>query len=383
MDMQRNSWIVSFSILVFSFLFSPFLPFQPLDKPLLRALFQGMVTLFGLAFTISLVMAQLLARYSYRSLRLTFFPRLVPYGSLFATAIVLPLIFHLVPPSPWNKTCIILDLLAFFMLFPYFCVVLDSLRPSSLVKSLGEQAKRKLRYLRQERKIEEIQALDDIATNALGFRDYDAFSLALGELRALYFLGSEEVWQNFSELCSKALLEDHRAIRLSVRAMRDFAKEAIEKKRKDSVKLVLKKLEEEFFEAARTENVSTAIWLASAACEIGLDFVKQVLDEALRDILSRVILTLELICHHAAEHEMWEPAVESAGALLDIGTHFFEKDEFVTGISAQALQRVKKKPFGKEIVIDAVKIRLGREDKDKIKRFLKSYLTDIYQHFWR
>ena len=264
------------------------------------------------------------------------------------------------------------------MLFPYFYVVLDSLKPFSLVKSLGKQAKRKLRSLQQE----EIQALDDIATSALGFRDYDTFSLALRELRALYFLGSEKVWQNFSELCSMAL-EDRRAVHLSARAMRDFAKEAIEKKRKDSVKLVLKKLEEEFFEAARTENVSTAIWLASAACEIGLDFVKQVLDETLRDILSRVILTLELICHHAAEHEMWEPGVKSAGALLDIGTHFFEKDKFVTGISAQALQQVKKKPFGKEIVIDAVKIRLGREDKDKIKRFLESYLTDIYQHFWR
>jgi len=380
----KNLWmnrILSTSLLIWVLLSIVILalPARSLDGSLLRTLFQGMVTLFGLVFTGSLVASQLLSRYSFRALKLAISPRwLMRYGLPFVIAIALPLIFSLFTPNPWAiKVCIISSLLALFILFPYFYDILSRLRPHSLAKLLGQQARKKSKDLRQE----EIQALDELATSALGVKDYETFSIALRELKNLYFLDSKEVWQSYSKLCNIAL-EDPWAFNFSADALIDFGKEAIKRKREDSIKLVLRELEGEFFKAVREGHVPAAVSIASAASAISRSFIELAFDKALRNLLARVILTLELICHHAAKREMWKPAFESAGSLLDIGMEFLEKDKFIVEMASQALQKIKRASFGEGVVIDAIGVRLGNED--KVKRFLKLYLPDVYQRFgWR
>ncbi len=337
---------------------------------LLSALSQSMAALLGLTFTISLVGAQLTARYSQRLPKRLFSPFFLLYICLFAIAVVLPLIF-LSSPNSWKvKFCLTLGTLDLVLLVPYFYYFLDRLSPRSLIEALFQESAKEIKAGKESGQIESVQTMDNIAMSALDFKDYDTFSLALGKLGELMLLRTnneqEKIRDLLADICHVAI-EDPRAARVSTEALSQLCQSAAQTGRKEVAKWALKILEEEIGLVAIHERQGKVTASAvSAAAKAAKSLV-----EAAVEVTARGVLTLETLGIKAAEKGLWSPAFNAASSLIGVGAHAFTKGQEAIALqAANALRKMQGSKTGKEAVKLAI---LTKQDEKAVNKFLKEY----------
>lgn len=154
---------------------------HPHSLYLLSAIAQSLAAVLALVFSISLVVAQLASRYSYRMLS-HFFDRLtIAYILLFIVAVFLPF-WLLAKPSPWGvKLSLTLAATSLLLLIPYFLSFRDKLNPERLIRDLQEEA---LRLLRNNPRSEPsaIVKLKEFIMTAFTSKDYDTFEKGVKSL---------------------------------------------------------------------------------------------------------------------------------------------------------------------------------------------------------
>lgn len=347
---------------------------------LLSALSQGMAALLGLTFTISLVGAQLTARYSQRLPKRLFSPLFVLYICLFAIAVVLPLIF-LPSPNPWKvKLCLTLGVLDLVLLVPYFYYFLDRLSPRSLIEALFQESAKEIKAGKERGQVESVQTMDNIAMSALGFKDYDTFSLALEKLGELMLLRTnneqEKIRDLLADICHVAI-EDPRAARVSTEALSQLCQSAAQRGRKEVAKRALEILEGEIgLVAIRERQGKVAVFAVSAAAKAIKSLAEAAVEEIVSDLTLRVILTFEVLGINAAEKGLWKPVFDAASALIEVGADAFTRCQDTIALqAAKALQKMKAKAgTGEEAVTAAI---LSKQGEKAVDKFLKNFHLHI------
>lgn len=193
-------WVVLLGIVLF-LLFVPFGGNETSFYYVLSALSQGMAAVFALTFTISLVVAQLNARYDIRLLERLLTPRIIGYILYFGFVVLFPLFVLSYPVVPRIKLPFILGVkfsfflaaLALVLLIPYFRYYLSRISPHSFIKELAQEGIRKLEEGIESR---EIEIIEMIAMSAQGSRDYSTFNLALVHLQEMALCNGQEVAYN-------------------------------------------------------------------------------------------------------------------------------------------------------------------------------------------
>ena len=196
---------VGLGLLVFYILLYLFLelPSSLVDTPsvdpmrtLLGALATGLITAQALVFTISLVAAQLNARYTHRMVSRVFTWPTALYMGLFIgssvySAVVLALLssratdftLHVPVLKPVHPVTIALALAGtcLALLVPYLWSFRRRLDPEQMAEDEGRRA---LALVRRGATVEprEVAALDNIAMSAYGYKDYDTLAKGLDEL---------------------------------------------------------------------------------------------------------------------------------------------------------------------------------------------------------
>jgi hypothetical protein len=174
-------------------------------RTLLGGLATGLITAQALVFTISLVAAQLNARYTHRTASRVFtWPTALYMGlfigsSIYAMVVLAALssgssefvvqVLNLPPVHPviialaLAGTCLVL-------LVPYLWSFKRRLDPERMVQDEGQRARKRLQWSGRTEP-PEVAALDNIVMSAFGYKDYDTFGSGLQELAQV----SVEAWR--------------------------------------------------------------------------------------------------------------------------------------------------------------------------------------------
>ncbi len=385
---MKNLLLISILVWIF---FSVWLwvvyPLEPSQSQgfryLLSALSQGIAALFGLVFTVPLVISQLVARYSYRPLGYMFLP-LIPYSIPFVATIILSLLFIPSPDPMKVKVCLTFGAFSFATIFPYLRAFLARLSPSSLVEFLAEKALKKLRSGKDPEEIEEIKALDNMAVSALSLKDYDTFASALEKIEVLLIEGEafKTLKHRFHKLY-RMPFDDPYASSIGAEALASLGKKAAEIGMEEVRKWAfVEGLIEGFMEAVGEGKTSVATSIVSAAADLERYCAEHLVKEKVKDLSFDIVFLLGILCASAVENNLWKPAFEATLALLHLGTEAYEKgEEKIVEYVAQELRKVKKKgELGEKVVRDAVAIQLA-VDTEKTRAFLKKYLPDVARIF--
>lgn len=152
---------------------------------LLSAAAQSAAAVLAITFTISLVVAQLTARYSHRVAQRFFDGHTIAYISLFVVAILFSL--YAIPTSDVAVVKVALSLVAIVLLWlvPFFIGFKQKLDPEQMVKLLLVEAHKELQEGRAERQSSPIRALDNTLLAASRDRDYDTAEVCIRGLIAL------------------------------------------------------------------------------------------------------------------------------------------------------------------------------------------------------
>lgn len=350
---------------------------------LLSALSQSIAALFGLVFTIPLVIAQLVARYSYRPLGFMFLS-LIPYSIPFIVTMIISLLFIPSPDPMKVKVCLIFGTFSFAMIFPYLRAFLARSSPSFLVEFLADKALKKLRAGKDPEGIEEIKALDNVAISALSLKDYDTFASALKKVEVLLIEGEAfKILKHRFHKLYRMSFDDPYASSIGAEALASLGKKAAEIGMEEVRQWAfVEGLIEGFMEAVGEGKTSVATSIVSAAADSERYCVEHLVKEKVKDFSFDIVFLLGILCASAVENNLWKPAFEATLALLHLGTGAYEKGEGkIVEYVAQELRKVKKKgELGKKVVRDAVAIQLA-VNAEKTKAFLKKYLPDAARIF--
>lgn len=166
-------------------------------RTLLGGLATGLITAQALVFTISLVAAQLNARYTHRMVSRVFtwptglFMGLFIGSSIYSLVVLAALssrssdfLIYLpggLPPVHPVTIALALAGTCLVLLVPYLWSFKLRLDPERMALDQGHRAKRQLRR-QLDVEPQGVAALDNIVMSAYGYRDYDTFARALGQL---------------------------------------------------------------------------------------------------------------------------------------------------------------------------------------------------------
>ncbi len=192
--------LVAFYVLLYVFLDLPSsLEEIPSVNPIrttLGALATGLISAQALVFTISLVAAQLNARYTHRMVSRVFTWPTALYMGLFIGSAIYSLVvlaalssrptdfvIHLPVVKPIHPVTVAIALAGtcLFLLVPYLWSFKKRLDPERMAQDEGRRAERRLqRGMGDEPP--EVAALDNIVMSAYGYKDYDTFATGLQAL---------------------------------------------------------------------------------------------------------------------------------------------------------------------------------------------------------
>lgn len=179
-------------------LFTFFLLFWQLEpqspdafKYLLSALSQGMAAVLALTFTISLVAAQLTARYGYQVLRRVLVLPTILYILYFALVTLLPLVFLPSNSIFQVKLSLSLGALALALLAPYLRYFFHRITPQSLLDDLSHEAAEKIKDPGPAG-VTELDTIENMVMSSLAVKDYNTFSYAMDKLVDLALCAKEE-----------------------------------------------------------------------------------------------------------------------------------------------------------------------------------------------
>jgi len=144
---------------------------------LLSAIAQSLAAVLALIFTISLIVAQLSSRYSYRIIPGFFDKRTIGHIVLFVVAILFPLLLLAIdkPGSELVKVSFILAAVCLLLLVPYFLHFRQKLKPEHIISELKDEVVRRLES-KPDEEPESITAIDNIVMSAFVLKDYDTFN---------------------------------------------------------------------------------------------------------------------------------------------------------------------------------------------------------------
>jgi len=349
---------------------------------LLSALSQSIAALFGLVFTIPLVIAQLVARYSYRPLGYMFLS-LIPYSIPFIVTMIISLLFIPSPDPMKVKVCLIFGTFSFAMIFPYLRAFLARSSPSFLVEFLADKALKKLRAGKDPEEIEEIKALDNVAISALSLKDYDTFASALEKVKVLLIQGEafETLKRRFHKLYRMSF-EDPYASPIGAEALASLGKKALEMGGEEIHKWAFEGLREGFAVATEEGEASVAISIMSAVVNLERHCAEHLAMKKAEALSFEVVFLLEVICVIAVKKNLRKPAFEAVRALLHLGVQAHkEGKEVLAKYIAQALHNVVKEKgkVGEKIMQDAVTVELAINT--HTKNFLKKHLPNVARIF--
>jgi hypothetical protein len=175
---------------------------EPHTLYFLAATAQSLAAILALVFTISLVVAQLSSRYSYRMLADFFDSLTIGYFFVFVAATLMPLwlLGQGQPPLWTTRISLTIAAAVLLLLVPYFLRFREKLDPASVIKRLQDKAIKRLKVDR-EKEPEEVAAIDNFCMSAFGLRDYDTFEMGV---RAMVSLASESS-ADFSDTIGKGI----------------------------------------------------------------------------------------------------------------------------------------------------------------------------------
>ncbi len=226
--------LLAFYILLFLFLELPFnlADTRSVDpmRTLLGGLATGLITAQALVFTISLVAAQLNARYTHRIVSRVFTWPTGLYMGLFISSSVYSLVvlaalssrsadFSIHLPGglkPIHPVAIALALAGtcLVLLVPYLWSFKQRLDPERMALDEGRRARWRL-HRGAEVEPGEVAALDNIVMSAFGYKDYDTFGRGLEELAGVGL----EAWRLCPPPMGEAIL--HRIVHIGVSTIDD------------------------------------------------------------------------------------------------------------------------------------------------------------------
>ena len=213
--------LLAFYILLYMFLDLPanledFASVNPM-RTLLGGLATGLITAQALVFTISLVAAQLNARYTHRMVSrvftwpTAFFMALFIGSSIYSMVVLAALSaqssnFVITLPAglkPVHPVTIALALAGtcLMLLVPYLWSFKQRLDPERMAQDEGRLARRRFRN-GAETEPQGVAALDNIIMSAYGYRDYDTFGRGLTELAEV----AMEAWRQSKTQVGQSIL---------------------------------------------------------------------------------------------------------------------------------------------------------------------------------
>ena len=267
------------------------------------------------------------------------------------------------------------------LLVPYFHYFLDRLSPRSWIEALFQESAKEIKARKGKGQIESVQTMDNIAMNALGFKDYDTFSLALEKLGELMLLRrnneQEKIRELLADICHVAI-EDPRATRVSTEALSQLCQSAAQIGRKEVAEWALEILEEEIGLVAIHERQGrVAAFAVSAAAKAAKSLVEATVEEIIKDVTLGGVFILGVLGHNAAKKGLWEPAFSAASALIDVGAYAFTKGQDTIAWQAadglRKMQSLAETETGEEAVKAAILTKRGEK---AVGKFLKNF--DLY-----
>jgi len=151
-------------------------PMDNLNIPyILSAISQSLAAILALVFTISLVVAQLSSRYSYRIVPGVFDFTTISYIVLFIIAILLPLWVLAYPYPSGIESCMILASACLLFLIPHFLRLRNKLSPMDMISKIKDSAISKMIIQSQTADSSDIETLDNFIMSSYTQKDYDTF----------------------------------------------------------------------------------------------------------------------------------------------------------------------------------------------------------------
>ncbi|MDP6548876.1 MAG: DUF2254 family protein [Dehalococcoidia bacterium] len=313
-------------------------------RTLLGALATGLITAQALVFTISLVAAQLNARYTHRMVARVFTWPTALYMGLFIGSSVYSMVvlgalssrstdflYHLPVLRPVHPVTIAVALAGtcLILLVPYLWPFRTRLDPERMALDEGQRASARLKA-GAANEPREVIALDNIIMSAFGYKDYDTFATGIQTLaqvgldgwqisgantgksifRRLAHVGVATVddprapFQVVDALAStgSALVERgmHEAARQAAVAMSDIAEAAVERSQATTVGLVVFSLTALGSQAAELGQVATAEETAYSLGYLGAQSSRR----GLADSTRQVAASLRRVGTQAAKYKL-------------------------------------------------------------------------------
>ncbi|MFV9676541.1 MAG: DUF2254 family protein [Methanosarcinales archaeon] len=194
---------------------------------------------FALVFTITLVTAELSAKYSPRMLERIFTKWTISYMFLFIASIVFPLVALIHISDLAVNVSLILGTICLILLIPYLVSFKEKLSPKNFLEDLCTKCTEAMKNLGKNDELpEEIKIIDNVVMSSYSFKDYDTFEIGVKKLcqlgieadtRWVLFPIASEIFRRIRDI-GLATIEDPRAPIIVIINLRRIGKEAIDKK---------------------------------------------------------------------------------------------------------------------------------------------------------
>jgi len=299
---------------------------------MLSAAAQVLAATGAIVFTVTLVAAQLSARYSPRMLHQVFSIPTIAYMALFIFSIILPLLSILLINDLLLRVSLGLTTWFLILLVPYFLWVREQLKPDTLIRAMQQRAKHILRKGNEQP--EEIKTIDNVVMSAFTAKDYDTFECGIDALcnlgvdagatvkelserakadrerKGMLMIAEKRVEDIFSRLRDIGLstIEDPRAPFIVI-TKSEFAEEGV-----DGLRQAGEKAAERRYEYAAIKVIGTIWAIGDKTAERGL-----------KKATSQAVEALRIVGLKSAERKLPDAMKWVAGPLGNLGSKILEK----------------------------------------------------------